>query len=119
MVKVLLIEDDLTMLSLLRTLLEIEGYLVVKLSQNGDLLERIRQELPDIILLDVHLKHQNGVDLLKRIRQDEHVRHVRIIMTSGSDAGAACLAAGADDFLMKPFMPDSLMSKIKALTYIS
>jgi DNA-binding response OmpR family regulator len=115
MAKVMLVEDDATMLSLLKTLLEIDGYQVVKFNQEGDLLTSIHQEMPDIIILDVHLKQQNGVELLKTIRQDDLIRHLRVIMTSGSDASSDCRAAGADDFLMKPFMPDVLLAKIKAV----
>ncbi len=114
--KVMLAEDDLTMQSVLRTLLEIEGFLVsiapVRQSQE-DLLRFIRSEQPDVVLLDVHLGDTNGVDLLRLVREDPNLTRTRIIMTSGMDMQDHCMAAGADGFLLKPFMPDELLQKLR------
>ncbi|MFN2198085.1 MAG: PleD family two-component system response regulator [Anaerolineales bacterium] len=110
---VMLIEDDITMLSLLRTLLEIEGYQVVNYVPEDDLLTPIRRIQPDIILLDVHYRRINGLDIMRSIRSDSQTRHVKVIMASGESVGSQCLEAGADAFLLKPFMPEDLISNIK------
>ena len=109
----MLIEDDITMLSLLRTLLEIEGYQVVNYVPEDDLLTPIRQIRPDIILLDVHYRRINGLDIMRSIRDDAQTREVKVIMASGESVGSQCLEAGADAFLLKPFMPEDLISNIK------
>ena len=75
MTKIMLIEDDDTMVSLLTTLLGIEGYEVVAFQGNGEILSAIQQEMPDVILLDVNLKNMgitqiSGFDLLASIRAD-------------------------------------------------
>lgn len=113
--KVMLIEDDYTMLSLLRTLLRFEKFEVAAVENDSDMstvLEAIRRELPDIILMDVHLRQINGLDLLRAVRSDESTRSARVIMTSGIDIGQRCLESGADAFLLKPYMPEDLIQKI-------
>lgn len=113
--KLLLIEDDVTMLMLLRTLLQIEGYEVAQL-EGDESLERImhtvQEEKPTLVLLDVHLRHVNGFDLLSSIRQDESLQDTRVIMSSGIDFGARCLREGADGFVLKPYMPEDLIQEI-------
>jgi CheY-like chemotaxis protein len=115
MTKVLLVDDDNNMLSLLRTLLEIEGYHVV--SFNGvdpnQLISLMDQEKPDVILMDVHIHQINGLDLLHRLRNDAQHQHTRIIMTSGMDLQDRSMKEGADAFLMKPYMPDDLIKLIQ------
>jgi CheY-like chemotaxis protein len=116
MPKVLLAEDDYTMISLLKTLLGMEGYQVsTLLEKTGDVIKNVRREMPDVILLDVHLGSQNGVELLRKIRQAADLKSIKVIMTSGMDMQDQCLAAGADDFLLKPYMPDDLTRKLRTL----
>lgn len=112
MAKILLVEDDVTMLSLLKTLLEIDGHQVIKYIAEDDLLEPIRQSQPDAILLDVHYRRINGLDIMRSIRQDPRLNGIRVIMTSGEDVAAECKAAGADAFLLKPFMPEDLTQRL-------
>lgn len=113
MPKILLAEDDLTMLSLLKTLLKMEGFETVPLGDEDNLLEVIYREHPDAVLLDVHLAQGNGVDLLREIRLDHQLDRVLVIMQSGMNLAEECRAAGADEFLVKPYMPDTLINAIK------
>jgi DNA-binding response OmpR family regulator len=115
MLKILLADDDFTMVALLKTLLGMEGYQAASLlDKTGDILENIRQEKPDILLLDVHLGDRNGVDLVRQMRATSDLKEIRVIMVSGIDKSDECLAAGANDFLLKPYMPDELFSKLRA-----
>ena len=117
MPRLLLAEDDHTMVSLLKTLLGMEGFQVeTLLDKSGEMLENIRRQMPDILLLDVHLGNLNGIELVQQIRQTPEIQHLKIIMFSGIDMEDQCLTAGADDFLMKPYMPDDLIQKLRALT---
>jgi len=115
MPKVLLIEDDKMMISLLKTLLEIEGFQAGEYNgqEQATLEETINREKPDLILLDVHLRRINGFDILQKIRADQRFRGIRILMTSGMDLRAKCLESGADGFLLKPYMPDDLIRIIQ------
>lgn len=113
MPKVMLAEDDQTMVSLLKTLLRMEGFEVMALDGDADIMASVRHEVPDVLLLDVHLEHQNGLEALDAIRKSEQIRATRIIMTSGLNLKAECMARGADDFLLKPYMPDELIEMLK------
>jgi CheY-like chemotaxis protein len=109
MARIMLAEDDLTMVTLLKTLLGMEGYEVVALSIDEDVVEAIRNDRPDVLLLDVHLPHTNGLDVLDQIREDEETRDLKVVMTSGLNLELECKHRGADDFLLKPYMPDDLL----------
>lgn len=109
MTKVMLAEDDLTMVSLLKTLLKMDGFEVVALDADDDVPAALKQERPDVLLLDVHLSNQNGLEILDVIRGSEHTSHARVVMISGSNLKDECMKHGADGFLLKPFMPDDLI----------
>lgn len=114
--KIMLVEDDVSMQAVLQTLLEIEGYQVIiapvrRVKQ--ELLAFIIDEKPDVMLLDVHLRELSGIELLEELRQDAQFKNVRVVMTSGLDVQEKSLAAGADSFLLKPYMPEELLNKLK------
>ena len=115
MLKVLLADDDYSMVGLLKTLLGMEGYQVVTLlDQTGDILDNIRSAKLDILLIDIFLGNCNGLDVVRQIRQMPEMNGIRIIMTSGIDKTEECLAAGADAFLLKPYMPNELYEKLRS-----
>lgn len=114
MLKVMLIEDDPTMVSLLTTLLDLEGFIVQAPSnhQMEGLLNVIIEEHPQIALVDVNLRTGSGLDLVREIRHDPETKDIRILMSSGLNLKQECMQAGADGFIMKPFMPDELIMMI-------
>jgi DNA-binding response OmpR family regulator len=83
MAKVLLAEDDPTMLSLLQTLLKMEGFEVLALNHDSDVRAAVQLEKPDVLLMDVHLGQQSGMEILETIRKDHDLAQLRIVMTSG------------------------------------
>lgn len=114
--KILLIEDDPTMQTLLKTLLQFEGFEVVLQNKDDDLekvLENIQQECPEIILLDVYLRQINGFDLLTNLRENPDLRNIGVIMSSGIDFNERCLKEGANAFILKPYMPEDLVKTIR------
>lgn len=118
MVKICLIDDDPTMIMLLKTFLGYEGYDVVSLGdgdQRAHILDVLHRELPALALIDVNLRQMSGFDLLGDIRQDAALGAVRVLMSSGMDFQKKCLQAGADGFLMKPYMPEDLIEIIRKL----
>jgi DNA-binding response OmpR family regulator len=119
MAKVMLVEDEPTMLSLLRTLLQIEGFEVAQLERDDSLdgiIDSIRREKPAAILLDVNLRQVNGFDVLQRLRSDAELKPIRVVMSSGMDYQMRCAQEGADDFILKPYMPEELIKKIHNVT---
>jgi len=109
----MLAEDDLTMVALLQTLLGMEGYEVITLTIDDDILESARRDQPDVLLLDVHLPNVNGMDVLDRIRADVETRDLKVVMSSGLNLENECEQHGANDFLLKPYMPDDLLNILK------
>lgn len=113
MPKVLLAEDDHTMVSLLITLLKMEGYDVKALDIYADVVSVVAQESPDSLVMDVHLGGQSGMDIVEAIRKDPANENLNIVMTSGLNMKDACLDRGANHFILKPFMPDDLLKVLK------
>lgn len=113
--KILFLEDDPTIQHLVKTLLEIEGFELISYKDlNISKLNHIIVEnKPDVILMDVHLGKINGLDLLRQIRSNPLLASIKIIMTSGMDLRIESIEAGADFFLMKPYMPDELVQLIR------
>ena len=113
--KVLLAEDDPTMVSLLKTLLKMEGYEVIAIDADADVVRAVRTVKPDVLLMDVHLFDQSGLDILDQIRDTEDTKKVRVLMSSGANVREDCLNRGADGFLMKPYMPEDLFKQLKTV----
>jgi len=113
MPRIMLAEDDLTMVTLLKTLLGMEGYQVIALSIDDDVFEAVRLDQPDVLLLDVHLPHTNGLDVLDKVRNHDATRELKVVMTSGLNLELECKNHGANDFLLKPYMPDDLLKILK------
>ena len=113
MPRIMLAEDDLTMVTLLKTLLDMEGYQVTALTIDDDIFEAVRKERPDVLLLDVHLPNANGLDVLDQVRADDETKNLRVVMTSGLNLDAECMQHGANGFLLKPYMPDDLLNILK------
>jgi len=118
MPKVMLIEDDATMNSLLSMLLQLEGFEVVQPKDEDsvkDILDAVRRAEPALALIDIHLKQLSGLELLHAIRQTAELDSMRVLMSSGMDFRDECLQAGADNFVLKPYMPDDLVDTIRQL----
>ncbi len=114
MPKVMLVEDDRTLVGLLQTLLKLEGFEVTVPQRNSidNLAYTLHKAKPDVILMDVYMRGTNGLDLLKQIRSDPAFSQINIVMTSGTDLKEQCLSAGANSFLLKPYIPDELVRVI-------
>ena len=116
MSKIIVVDDDQTMISLLQTLLELDGYDVAKAGSAEACYEKLESEAPDLVLLDVFLEDGEGLDVLKSIRnhQNASIAQLPVVMTSGMELSSRCREAGADDFLLKPYDPEHLLDIIKA-----
>jgi len=113
---IMLIEDDRTIQNLLKIILELEGFSVTvcNSTQSAEIKKQIISIQPDILILDVNLHEINGIQLLLEIRASREVNHIKVIMTSGMELKEECLSAGANAFLLKPFMPDDLIGLLKS-----
>lgn len=108
MAKVLIVDDDNTTVSLLKTLLSLDGFDVDSTGNGSEVLAKIASFQPDVILMDYHLTDMEGVDVIREIRAHADYAHLPIVMASGLDVSDVAMAAGANEFLIKPFEPDDL-----------
>ena len=110
MKNIMLIDDDPTMRLLLKTLLNMEGFATSEWDGAKSIYDQIKNVRPDIVLLDVNLRGVNGIEALKEIRQDPALNQVRVIVSSGIDYTETAKKEGADEFLLKPYMPNDLIN---------
>lgn len=111
--KILVVDDEPDILEFLQIIFEEEGFVVVT-TEKGEYLEKLNNGgLPDIILLDMLLSGKDGREIVKSLKSREKTKHIPVIMFSAHPgAGQTALAAGADDFVEKPFDIDVLLQKI-------
>ena len=116
--KILLVDDDPDILELLTYNLEKEGF-NVKSAQNGIKgVEKAKSYIPDLILMDIMMPQQDGVETCRHIRNIPELKNVYIIfLTARSEeySEVAAFESGADDYITKPIKPRALISRIKAL----
>jgi DNA-binding response OmpR family regulator len=115
---VLVVDDEPTILELVRFTLEDEQVTVLEAADGIEALERAHAARPQLILLDVQMPRLDGFEVCRRLREDATLAGVRIVMltAAGQEADRARgLAAGADDYLTKPFSPLALFALVRAL----
>jgi two-component system cell cycle response regulator DivK len=112
--KILVVDDDAIMVSLLHTLLQLDGFQVVGAHPGESIADRARETQPDLILLDVFLRGADGLDQLSRLKAEADLKAIPVVMCSGMDVGDQCAARGAAAFLIKPYSPDHLLETIRA-----
>lgn len=114
---IMLVEDNREMGRLMRLLFELEGCRVVATDAYEEVLPLLSQALPDAVLMDVQVQGQETIDLVRRMRQsDKRVAHIPVVMTSAMDYRRRCLEAGADQFILKPFLPDEVVQEVTSLS---
>ena len=111
----IVVDDDPTFSGLLKTVLEFEGYQVELVPCPDDVVPMVRQVKPVLVLMDVHSGPEDTFDVLRELRADETLQAVLVVMTSGIDHSATCVAAGADAFILKPFRPNELLTMVADL----
>ncbi len=116
MIRILVIEDDLTLRGNTAELLELEGYEVTTATNGRTGLQRIKQNPPDLILCDLRMPEMDGFTLLGHIGQFSELKRIPFIFFSAKSEKIdikAGLDAGADDYLTKPFELKDLLASIE------
>ncbi len=114
--KLLIVDDEPDILEFLQVILEEEGYEVLT-STKGEYLEQLHNGgLPQLILLDVLLSGKDGREIVRYLKSQDETKHIPVIMFSAHpSAEETARAAGAEDFIAKPFDIDDLLAKIARL----
>ncbi len=113
MYSILVVDDDPLLVEFIQESLELEGYAVDTASDGASALEVARKSFPDIVLLDYHLPDMNGVEILKKLREQDSGVQV-LILTGHNDVKTAfeAMRCGAADYMLKPFDLESLKLSI-------
>jgi OmpR family response regulator RpaB len=113
--KILIIDDDLTVIQILRTRLTNLGYRIVRSPNGKDALTKFWKEQPDLVILDIILPKFDGYELCRKIRIDSQVPIIILTALSKLSNRIRALELGADDYIIKPFSPPELEARIRSI----
>ena len=116
--KILIVDDELNQIELIRYNLEKSGFKTLSANDGEQALEIIYGEPLDLLIVDWMMPKMSGIELCQKIRSDKDIKTLPIIMLSArsEDADKSLgLDTGADDYISKPFSPMELVSRVKAL----
>jgi pilus assembly protein CpaE len=115
---IVLVDDDRVIQKMVGSFLERRGYQVRKAKDGIEALQHVRDRIPDLVITDVRMPELNGIELTSRLRAHHRTASVPILMfseLSGAPDALAGYAAGADDYLPKPFELEILEAKVQSL----
>ena len=115
---VLIVEDERDILNLISYNLRREGYKTKSALSGEEALALFAEEPPDIVVLDLMLPGIDGLDVCREMKQSERLQHIPIIMLTAKSEDADIvtgLEAGADDYVVKPFSPNVLVARVRAV----
>jgi DNA-binding response OmpR family regulator len=118
MTTILVADDEVPIVELVRFTLEDDQVQVVGAFDGVAALELARALRPDLVLLDVQMPHLSGLEVCRRLRETPESAQTRIVMLSAAaqaDDRARGMAAGADEYLTKPFSPLALLTLVRSL----
>ncbi|MBX6426211.1 MAG: phosphate regulon transcriptional regulator PhoB [Variibacter sp.] len=116
--RILIVEDEQPLTLLLRYNLEAEGYEVEAVARGDEAEVRLRESLPDLLVLDWMLPGLSGIELCRRLRARAETEHLPIIMLTARGEESERLrglATGADDYIVKPFSVPELVARVRAV----
>jgi CheY-like chemotaxis protein len=111
--KILVVDDEKDMLRLIEYNLNYHGYLVVTAQNGHEGLEKLRSEMPDLVLLDIKMPGLNGYEVCKIIKNEPSVRHIPVVFVSVAASEEDTQFCGAQAYITKPFAPKTLLNKVK------
>jgi DNA-binding response OmpR family regulator len=113
--KILVVDDEPRMIKFIRLNLEHDGFEVYEATSGPQALEKMRDRLPDLILLDVMMPDLDGFETLRLVREISIVPVIMLTAKGEEDDRVRGLELGADDYVTKPFSPRELVSRVRAV----
>lgn len=111
--KVLVVDDELHIRRLIHAALARADYMIVEAENAREALEMLREERPDIVLLDLGLPDRDGLELVPLVKQQSDTTLIIVSARDATDQKVAALDLGADDYLTKPFDTDELLARVR------
>jgi len=119
--KIMIVEDDSFVMDIYHTKLEQENFEVIEAANGVEAMKKLQDSQPDLILLDIIMPYMDGLEVLKKIKEDERLKNIPVILLtnlSQKEEVTKGLELGANDYLIKShFTPSEVLEKIK--NYIS
>ena len=123
MYRILVADDDAMMLRLMRHTLKPEGFEVLTCADGRSVLDATPADLPDLVVLDVHLPDLPGHEVCRRLKADPRTRHIPVLLLTGEARAVSSrvqgLEAGAEDYLFKPISGAVLVSRINSILKVA
>jgi DNA-binding response OmpR family regulator len=113
--RILVVDDEERMVRFIRLNLEQDGFEVVEAFTGQQAMDKLRQTLPDLVLLDIMLPDFDGFEVLRLIRENNDVPVIMLTAKAEEDDRVKGLELGADDYITKPFSPRELTSRVRAV----
>ncbi|NPV81234.1 MAG: response regulator transcription factor [Firmicutes bacterium] len=113
--KVLVVDDEPSIVELIRFNLVREGFKVTAAYSGGGLLDRIRAERPDLVILDIMLPGEDGLTICREIRKESNLPIIMLTAKDSETDKVLGLELGADDYITKPFSPRELIARVRAV----
>lgn len=113
--KILVVDDEERMVRFIRLNLEHDGFRVIEAFNGMQAIEKVRSNLPDLVLLDVMMPDMDGFEVLKIVREVSSIPVIMLTAKGEEDDRVRGLELGADDYITKPFSPRELVSRVRAV----
>jgi two-component system KDP operon response regulator KdpE len=113
--RILVVDDEARIRRFIRMNLDLEGYGVIEAEDGVEAVNRVREDLPALVLLDVMMPDMDGFETLERIRSLSSVPVIMVTAKGDEEDRIRGLDLGADDYITKPFSPRELLSRIRAV----
>lgn len=112
---ILIVDDEARMRRFMQMNLDLEGYRVIEAENGLEAVDRVREDLPDLVVMDVMMPQMDGFEALELIRKTSTVPVIMLTVRSQEDDKVKGFDLGADDYITKPFSPRELARRIKAV----
>jgi two-component system KDP operon response regulator KdpE len=113
--RILVVDDELAIIKLLRANLNAEGFEVLTAMDGAQAMQMIEKEAPDLVILDIMMPEMNGFEVCRHVREWSQVPIIMLSAKGSEDDKVKCLDTGADDYITKPFGINELVARIRAV----
>ncbi|MGD9116036.1 MAG: response regulator transcription factor [Dehalococcoidia bacterium] len=114
-IRILIVDDELSILKYLRSNLEAEGYEVIAAMDGVQALKRVETEMPDLVVLDIMMPSMDGHEVCRRLREWSQIPVIMLSALANESDKVKCLDLGADDYITKPFGKDEFIARVRAV----
>ena len=114
-IRILIVDDELSIIKFLRANLEANGYETLTAMNGAEALQTFEKELPDLVILDIMMPKMDGFEVCRRVREWSQLPIIMLSAIGSEPDKVKCLDLGADDYITKPFGKDELIARVKAV----